>query len=94
MPIVSYDDPYLVFTLPRTSQSAIISDYSEDEQKVIEFLKTEGSLKRIEIETMLGYEKKRTNRLIDSLIKKGVVRAIGRGKGTLYDLRDNDSGHK
>ena len=72
----------------------MVSDLSEDEQRVVEFLQIDGNLKRIDIENRLGYEKKRTSRLLESLVRKGYVVVEGRGKGTVYHLRDSDSGQK
>lgn len=93
LPIVKYENPYIVFTLPRSCKSSILSLYTEPEQAVLETLRMNGTLQRWQIEERCGFTKKKVNRILYSLIQKGVVITLEKGRNARYVLRDSLSGH-
>lgn len=93
LPIVTYEKPYIVFTLPRSSKSVIVSPYTEREQNIIDILRINGTQPRRMIEEQCGCNSKMVIRTLESLIRKGVVVVLGHKRGTRYALRDGTLGH-
>lgn len=61
------------------------NDLSEDESKVLEVLKGK-NLTRDQIEQMTKFSKDKSIRLLNKLIEKNVIKKIGQGRGTRYQM--------
>ena len=93
LPIVKFEDPYIVFTLPRSSKSPIVSLYTESEQEILEILRLNGILQRRQIEEKCGLGGKKVTRILSSLAQKGIVQVLGKKRSTRYAIRDVILGH-
>ncbi len=91
LPVVTYEDPYIVFTLPRNSKSSVVSEYTDGERQVLEILRLTGRKTRGEVEAMIPLGAKTISRIFNSLIEKGLVVKVGGGRSTSYVLINSDS---
>lgn len=88
LPVVTYEDPYIVFTLPRNNQASVVAEYTDGEQQVLEILRLTGRKTRGEIEKMISLGGKTVSRIFNSLIEKGLVVKVGGGRSTSYMLKE------
>ena len=84
LPVVTYDEPYIVFTLPRSNRSSVVAEFTDGEQQVMEILRLTGRKTRGEIEKMISLGGKTVSRIFNSLIEKGFVVKVGGGRSTSY----------
>ena len=84
LPVVTYEDPYIVFTLPRNNHSSVVAEFTDGEQQVLEILRLTGCKTRGEIEQMISLGGKTISRIFNSLIEKGFVVKVGGGRSTSY----------
>ena len=91
LPVVTYENPYIVFTLPRSNKSFVVSEYTDGERQVLEILRLTGRKTRGEIEEMIPLGAKTVSRIFNSLIEKGLVVQVGGGRSTSYMLINSDS---
>ena len=80
-PIVSFDDPYIVFTLPLVEKS--ISDRLSQEATA-QFIEGNESFTRKQFEEYFGLSSKEANRQINKLIECGLVKMSGSKRGAIY----------
>lgn len=88
IPLVTYEAPYIVFTLPRNNQASVVAEYTDGEQQVLEILRLTGRKTRGEIEKMISLGGKTVSRIFNSLIEKGLVVKVGGGRSTSYMLKE------
>jgi ATP-dependent DNA helicase RecG len=62
------------------------SDLAKDEIKIYNLLKKEKELSRKELDDALGFDKSKTIRLLNNLVKKNIIQKQGQGPGTTYKL--------
>lgn len=62
------------------------SDLAKDEIKIYNLLKKEKELSRKELDDALGFDKSKTIRLLNNLVKKNITQKQGQGPGTTYKL--------
>lgn len=87
LPIVSYEEPYMVMTLPLSSESGVFGGSKTLEIKVADYLRLNPGSSRKEVESYLGIETRKAERLIKALIEKDVVRKEGAGKSSVYFVK-------
>lgn len=59
-------------------------EVTKDEKRMIEMLKKGDRLASSELSSGTGFSKAKTIRLLNSLIEKGYIKCIGKGRGTRY----------
>ena len=64
----------------------LYENLTEQETKVIEYLKQYNSIRRIVVEDILDIKNTKAKEVINSLIAKGLVKAVGTGPATKYIL--------
>jgi len=84
LPIVTYEDPYMVLTLPLSMDSSVFEGGKGLEIKVLDYLRLNPGSSRKAVEEYLGVDTKKAERLIKALIEKGLVRKDGAGKSSIY----------
>ena len=87
LPIVSYEEPYMVMALPLSSESGVFGGSKTLEIKVADYLRLNPGSSRKEVESYLGIETRKAERLIKALIEKDVVRKEGAGKSSVYFVK-------
>ena len=87
LPIVSYDEPYMVMTLPLSSESGVFGGSKALEVKMADFLRLNPGSSRKQVEAYLGVDTKKAERLIKALIEKNVVRRDGVGRSSVYFVK-------
>ena len=88
LPLVTYEEPYIVFTLPRNNKSSVVAAYTDSELQVLEILRLTGRKTRAEVEQMISLGGKTVSRTFNSLIKKGLVVKVGGGRSTSYMTKE------
>ncbi|MBP5544798.1 MAG: hypothetical protein ILM98_12025, partial [Kiritimatiellae bacterium] len=94
LPTVTYEKPYIVFTLPRNNKSSVVAEHTEGEQRILEILRLTGRKTRSEIEQRIPLGPKTITRIFNSLVKKGLVVKVGGGRSTSYILKSAYGEHK
>ena len=87
IPIVSFDDPYIVITLPLTYEStsdSVIDSLSEEERRCKDFVLLNAPVSRQQVQKHLEIDAKKAERLLKRLIDKKVLIRIGTGRSTKY----------
>lgn len=64
----------------------LYENLTEQETKVIEYLKQYNSIRRVVVEDILDIKNTKAKEVINSLIAKGLVKADGTGPATKYIL--------
>lgn len=93
LPIVEYQEPYIVITLPLRYSSAIANteeSLSEDEMKCIEFIRLKGSIARADYQEFAQLETKKAERTLKRLVQKGLIESTGSKRGTRYIVKDKN----
>lgn len=88
LPLVAYEEPYLVFTLPRNAKLGEKVGLSEQEQKGIDFIRLNGKVTRKDYESFFKIEKRKAIRELNKLIQKGYVRSVGDGRSVVYKINE------
>lgn len=83
-PLVSYDKPYIVFTLPFTNKSHALEDLSPLELKVWDFIKLHPECKSKEIKEYIDADGKAIERAIKALVTKNKIEKNGAARATTY----------
>ncbi len=93
LPLVSYEEPYMVFTFPRSGEGLknvsgdrSIIELNDEELKGYDFVKLKGSLKRKEYEEHFGFEKKKAERHFKTFVDLNLVERKGAGPSTYYEV--------
>ena len=86
-PIFEIDENSIRVTLPtiETTPSSLVNG----EIKVFEILKKYDKLSRKEIEELCNFNKSKTIRSINSLINKSIIKQVGKGRSTKYQLKNS-----
>ena len=61
-----------------------VFELSENELRLIDYIRKSKQINRIEAEKILGLKKTYTIEVINNLIAKGVIRRVGKGRNTVY----------
>lgn len=88
LPLVTIEEPYMVFTMPFNSKSKVmgsLQDLNEKELKGLEFIRmSENPIKRAQYEKVLNLEKKTAERQLKHLLELGLIEKLGQGPSTIY----------
>ena len=85
-PQIEVTDNAFKITLPNTNEVSGRALLSENESAVLELLKNKDSIVRKDVESVLSVSQTVAGRVLKSLLNKGELRAVGRGKNTRYVL--------
>jgi ATP-dependent DNA helicase RecG len=89
LPIVQYEDPYLIFTLPRNDKSAAVGKLEGikvEERKGYEFiLQSSQPVSRADYETVMQIESRTAQRQLKTLIDHGLIKPTGIGRSMKYE---------
>jgi ATP-dependent DNA helicase RecG len=87
LPIITYDDPNLVVTFPRTadavrelSNKEAIAQLNDEELAGYDFVKEHKEVSRKEYEDHFGYDARKANRHLGKLLELGLIGDNGKGK--------------
>ena len=93
LPIVSYEEPYMVFTFPRSgkalktvSGNESLNHLNEEELKGYDFIRLNNKTTRKEYEAHFGFDKKKAERHLTHLTGLRLINRKGAGPGTYYEL--------
>lgn len=93
LPLVSYEDPYLVFTLPRNVEAVrkmddILSELGESELRILDFFKLNDGqyFSKSEVVNSLGIFARTAERELKHLVDLKLLIRDGVGRGTVYGL--------
>lgn len=93
LPLVSYEEPYLVFTLPRNAEAVkkvdnTLAELDVSELKILNFFKlNEGqSFSKSEVVNSLGISARTAERELKHLVDLQLLVRDGVGRGTVYCL--------
>ena len=62
------------------------NELSNSERIIVEYIKDNKQINRINAEQILGLKKTYTVEILNSMISKGIIRRVGKGRGTVYIL--------
>jgi ATP-dependent DNA helicase RecG len=92
LPLVEYQEPYMVFTFPRSGESLkkispikTLKNLNDEELKGYDFVRLKGKLNRKEYEVHFGFEKKKAERHFKVFVEQNLVERKGSGPGTYYE---------
>lgn len=93
LPLVSYEEPYMTFTFPRSSialksvaKNDKLNQLNIEELKGYDFIRINQKTTRKEYETKFGFEKKKAERHLTHMTELGLIERKGAGPGTFYEL--------
>ncbi len=80
LPLITYEDPNLVVTFPRTSDAVrnlgnteVLSQLNDEELAGLDFVKTKGEVSRKEYEVHFGFNERKANRHLKKLFELGLI---------------------
>ena len=88
LPLVSFDEPYIVFTLPFSREASLYDDASDVEIRVMEYLHLHETASRKVMAEELGVEDKKMERALKALVTKKQVERLAGGRSTIYRAID------
>ena len=93
LPEYIYEEPLLTLTFPKTMEAVKrvsmyegISNLNDEEINGYEFIKSKGTVKRVDYETHFKYDKKKAERHLNKLVEEGLVERKGAGPSTYYEV--------
>lgn len=93
LPLVSYEEPYMVFTFPRSGEALKLVSGNErlnqlnsEELKGYDFIRVNQRTTRKDYETHFGFDKKKAERHLKHMTELGLIERKGAGPGTYYEL--------
>lgn len=93
LPIITYDEPDLIVTFPRSGEavrsldsSEVLSQLNDEELAGLDFVKTRGEVSRKEYEDHFGFDKKKAERHLGKMVSAGLIERKGSGPGTFYEF--------
>lgn len=93
LPKYSFEEPYLILTLYRSSASivrgldqAVLEKLNEDEKNAIQFIASKRSTTRQKLEDNLGFGERKAQRVLKKLVDENLLRSVGSGPATEYEL--------
>lgn len=88
MPTVKYEEPYIVFTLPRNDNSAAVGKLAGlkvDERRGYEFiLQADKPVSRAEYERAMNIESRTAQRHLKLLVERKLIISVGTGRAVKY----------
>lgn len=97
LPLVSFENPYMVFTFPRSAKAikviipeSKLSQLNEEELAGFDLIKVKGSITRKEYEEHFGFETKKAERHLKHLVELGLIVRKGSGPSTYYEYIATD----
>lgn len=93
LPLVSYEEPYMVFTFPRSGESlksisgsAQLNQLNPDELKGYDFIRVKERITRKEYEDYFAFDKKKAERHLTHMTDLELIERKGSGRGTYYEM--------
>lgn len=93
LPVITFQKSSLVVTFPRTlasmkltSPNKYIEQLNQEELIGLEFIRANGTIKRIDYENKFGFDKKKAERQLNNLVQLGFIKRKGSGPGTFYEI--------
>lgn len=93
LPTYTWEAPYLVLTLYRTPASAVRvlpaevrAALNADEQAAWEYVASQGTVTTADLIDALGFDKRKTQRILGKLVEVNLAQRIGRGPATRYEV--------
>lgn len=93
LPRYFWEDPYLVLTLYRSSTAAvhalspdILAHMNADEKASWRFIVVRESVTSSDLVKQLGFEERKAQRILKKLQELALIRRIGRGRATRYEV--------
>jgi ATP-dependent DNA helicase RecG len=91
LPIVSYEEPYMVFTFPRNLEAmrdvagnGRLMELNTNELKGYDHIRSVRRITRKEYEEFLGIEKKTAERHLTKMMQSGLIARMGDARNTYY----------
>ena len=81
---MTFEDPYMVFTLPLVEKVEKIDNLTEREVRGLDFIRINGRVSRKQYEEYFGLTEKTAGRDLDKLFKEGYIDKDGKGKNVVY----------
>ncbi|MCX6240742.1 MAG: hypothetical protein NTX43_02905 [Bacteroidetes bacterium] len=80
LPIITYDEPDLIITFPRSAEAVrsldsteVLSQFNDEELAGLDFVKTRGEVSRKEYEAYFGFNERKANRHLKKFVAVGLV---------------------
>jgi len=93
LPVVTFDNPYLVFTFPRNLKALKevagndkLKELNADELRGHEYIRLIKKITRKEYENQFGYDKKKAVRHLTKMEELGLIQKKGSGPSTYYEV--------
>ena len=93
LPVVTFDNPYLVFTFPRDLEALKevagndkLKELNADEVRGYEYIRLVKKITRKEYENQLGYDTKKAERHLKRMTDLKLINKNGKGPDTYYEL--------
>jgi ATP-dependent DNA helicase RecG len=93
LPLVTYEEPYMVFTFPRSGEALKIvsgnqqlNQLNDEELKGYDFIRVKQITTRKEYEIKFEFDKKKAERHLTHMCDLGLIARKGAGPGTYYEL--------
>ena len=94
LPVVTFDNPYLVFTFPRNLEALKnvtgndkLKELNTDELRGYEYIRLVKKITRKEYENQFGYDKKKAERYLTRLVELGLIQKKGSGPAIYYEIQ-------
>jgi ATP-dependent DNA helicase RecG len=93
LPRYTWNNPYLVLTLARTSEAvdhelpaSIAAGLNEDDRAAFRFAVTQDSVTSRDLMARLEFDERKVQRVLKKLQSAGLVRRVGKGRATRYEV--------
>lgn len=89
LPLVSYNAPYLVTTLPRNYEAAMQdTKLSKREKQILDYIRLHGSMTRQQCQETMHLSERTANRVLKDLVDAGYLDPQGESSSTQYVLKE------
>ena len=89
MPIVSYNAPYLVTTLPRNYEVAMSdTKLKKTEKQILDYIRLHGSVSRQQCQDAMQLSERTANRVLKGLVDAGYIEQQGDSTSTKYVITE------
>ncbi|MDR1974839.1 MAG: hypothetical protein LBQ31_09265 [Bacteroidales bacterium] len=93
LPIVTFDNPYIVFTFPRSTEilkemmeDGELKELNSDELLGFDYIRLVKRITRKEYENQFGFDKKKAERHLIRMTELGLIQKKGSGPATYYEI--------
>ena len=93
LPVVTFDNPYIVFTFPRTTDSLkeifgndALQELNAEELRGYDYIRFVKKITRKEYETRFGFDTKKAERHLKRMTALGLIKRKGSSTATSYEL--------